>query len=99
MVLDVLQECLRGLKPVIMSDRNEGLLYAVPKVFGLENLTYCVRHLRDNFLGKAAKLGIRKDASKDLLKEMFNRLAYAPTSLEYDVALGELRYYKVELAL
>ena len=96
--LTVLQECLGELKPVIMSDRNEGLLYAVPKVFGLENHTYCARHLRDNFLGKAAKLGIRRDASKDLLKEMFNRLTYAPTGPEYEVALGELRHYKVELA-
>ena len=72
MVLDCAAGVFGGLKPVIMSDRNEGLLYAVPKVFGLENHTYCARHLRDNFLGKAAKLGIRRDALKDLLKEMFN---------------------------
>jgi len=56
-----------------------------------------VRHLRVNFLGKATKLGIRKDALKDLLKEMFNRLAYAPTGPEYEVALDELRHHKVEL--
>jgi len=30
--LNMLQECLGGLKYVIMSDRNEGLLYTVPKV-------------------------------------------------------------------
>ena len=96
--LTMLQECLGGLKPVIMFDLNEGLLYTVPKVFRLENHTYCVRHMRDNFLGKAAKLGMRNDASKDLLKEMFNRLAYGPTGPEYEVELGELRDYKVEFA-
>jgi len=49
-------------------------------------------------LGRAAKLGIRRDASKDLLKEMFNRVAYAATMVEYELALGELRKYKRELA-
>ena len=80
-----------------MSDRNEGLLCAVAKVFGVENHSYCVRHLRENFFGRAAKFGIRRDASKDLLKEMFNRVAYAPTAAEYELALAELRKYKREL--
>ena len=83
---------------MIMSDRNEGVLYAVAKVFGVENHSYCVRHLKENFLGRAAKLGIRRDVSKDLLKEMFNRVAYAPTTAEYELALAELRKYKRELA-
>jgi len=83
---------------VIMSNRNEGVLYAVAKVFRVENHSYYVRHLREIFWGRAAKLGIRKDASKDLLKEMFNRVAYAPTADEYELALAELRKYKQEFA-
>ena len=77
---------LRRVKPVGMFDRNERVLYAVPIVFGVANHCYCVRHLRYNFLGRPAKLGIRRDASKDLLKEMFNRVAYAATTTEYELA-------------
>jgi len=46
----------------------------------------------------AMKLGIRRNASKDLTKEMFNRVAYAPTVVEFDQAREELRQYKRELA-
>jgi len=74
--LTTLHECLGSLKPVIMSDRNQGLLAGVPSVFGAENHTYCVRHLTENLLTEAARLGIRRNASKDLVKEIFNRVAY-----------------------
>jgi len=37
--LTALQGCLGGLKPLIMSNQNEGILYVVPKVFRLENYT------------------------------------------------------------
>jgi len=49
------------------------------KVFMLENHTYYVRHLRDNFLRRVAKLDIKKHVLKDMPKEIFNRLAYVPT--------------------
>ena len=55
-----------------MSDRNNGLVEGVPAVFGAENHAYCVRHLMENMLTEAARLGIRQNASKDLVKEMFN---------------------------
>jgi len=96
--LTVVHECIGGLKPVIMSYRSKGLLYAMAKVFGVENHSYCVRHLRENLLGRAAQVGIRRDALKDPLKQMFNRVAYAPTAAEYESALAEPRRYKWELA-
>ena len=40
MVLNYAKKCFGGLKLVIMSDQNEGLLYVVPKVFALENHTF-----------------------------------------------------------
>ena len=46
----------------------------------------------------AGKLGIRWDASKDHIKELFNRVAYAAIAAEYGQALEELRHYKHELA-
>jgi len=60
-----------------MSDHGNGLLAGVPAVFGKENHAYCVRHVMENFLSQAAKLGIRRNESKNLLKEMFKQLAYA----------------------
>jgi len=48
--LSVLHENLGGMKPVIISDRHKSLLYAVPRVFGLENHCYCLVHLRENFV-------------------------------------------------
>jgi len=46
----------------------------------------------------AGKVGIRRQGSKDLLKEVFNRIAYTPTEVEYGVAVEELRKYKLQLA-
>ena len=94
----VLQEYLGGLKPVIMSNRHKSLVYVVRRVFGVENHCYCVIHVRENFVAYAGKLGIRRNASKDLMKEIFNRVAYATTEAQYGQALQELRQYKRELA-
>ena len=54
--------------------------------------------MRENFIGAAANVGFRCDASKDMLKLMFNRVAYAPTNGEYMQALEELRTVKSALA-
>ena len=53
----------------------------------------------ENMLTEAARLGIQRNASKDLLKEMFNRIAYATIVAEYDSAMDELRRFKRELAV
>ena len=97
--LTTLHECLGGLKPVVMSDRKNGLLVGVPRVFGAENHTYYVRHLTENLTTEAGRLGIRSKEAKDLIKEMFNRVAYATTAAEYDCALQEMRTFKRKLAL
>ena len=47
---------------------------------------------------EAAKHSIRKEATKQIVKEMFYRVTYAPTMGEYNVLLDEMRCYKVELA-
>jgi len=97
--LTTLHECLGGLKPVIMLDRNQGLLAGVPRVFGAKNHTYWVRHLIENLMIGAGRLGIQHTASKDLIKKMFNRVAYATIAAEYDCALDEMRRFKRKLAL
>jgi len=48
---------------------------------------------------EASRSGIWWNASKDLIKEMFNRVAYATTVVEYDCAIDEMRRFKRKLAL
>lgn len=96
--LTVLHECLGGLKRVIMSNRHKLIEWAIPRVFGVENHCYCVIHVGENFVAYASKLGIRRNAPKDLVKEMFNRMAYAAIVVEYGQVMEELCQYKHELA-
>ena len=56
--LAVLHECLGGMQPMIMNDKNQPLLFAVPRIFGIKNHSYYLRHVRKNFLTYAGKLGI-----------------------------------------
>jgi len=90
-------QCLGGLKLIIISDRHPAILPMVAQVFGKEYHSYCLQHLTENFLKEAAKHGIHKELTKQIVKEMFYRVAYAPTVGECNFALDELRCYKAEL--
>ena len=79
--LIVLQECLVRLKPMVMSDMHQSLKYSVLKVVGLQNHTYYTRHMWENFITTAGKYGFRTNATKYMLKEMFNCVAYAQVLL------------------
>ena len=46
-----------------------------------------------------AKYGYRKEATKDFLKEMLNRVAYTASEAKYGLAMDELRKIKCELAV
>jgi len=46
----------------------------------------------------AAKYGIQKEVTKQLVREMLYRVAYATTHGEYNDVMQELRAYKPELA-
>ena len=52
-----------------------------------------LHHLAENFLQVAGRHGIRKDTTKELVKEMLYRVSYVPIIEEYNVALQELRLY------
>ena len=45
---------------------------------------------------EAVKHGIRKEATKQIGKEMLYKVVYAPTTAEYNVALEKLRGYNAE---
>jgi len=97
--LTMLHDCLGGLTPIIISDRNKGLLTVMPLVFRKENHSYCVRHLIENLIGKASKLGIRRNASKELVWDMLNQIAYTMNVAKYESTMAKLRMYKRELAV
>jgi len=63
----------------------------------VKNHAYCLVHMKENFVGHAVKKGIRRDVSKHLVKEMFNRVVYAAIRGEYGEAIKVLRQYKQEL--
>ena len=94
--LTVLHDFLGWLKPVIMSNRNKGLVAAVPLVFRKENHNYCVRLWTENVMEEASKFGIRRDVPKELVQNMFNRVVYATTAAEYESEMAELRRYQRE---
>ena len=50
-------------------------------------------------MGEALKLCIRGNTSRELVQDMFNRVAYATTAAEYDSTMDELKRYKRELAI
>jgi len=84
--LQMVAQCLGALKPVIKSNRHP----VVAQAFGKEYHSYCLRHLTENFFKEAGKHGIRKEATKQIMKEMLYKVAYAPTRGEDNVALEEL---------
>jgi len=95
--LSNLRECLGGLQPVDMSDRNKVCMLCLRYL--PSNVKYCVRHIRENFVTVVAKYGYRKESTKDLLKEMFKRVAYAIGAAEYGFAGDELRKFKRQLVV
>jgi len=58
-----------------------------------------VRYLIENLIGEASKLGIMRNATKELIQDMFNRVAYAMIMAEYESAMGELTKYRRELVV
>jgi len=58
-----------------------------------------MRHIRENFVTVAAKYGYQKDSTKDLLKEILNRVEYALSAAKYELAMNELRKFKHELVV
>jgi len=90
-------QCLGALKPVIISNRHPAILPVIAQVLGKDYHSYFLGNLTENFLKEKAKHGIRKEATKQIVKEMFYRVAYALIGGEYNAALEELRRYKAEL--
>ena len=68
----MLPDCLGGLKPMIMSNRNQGLLYVVPSGVGVKFRSCYLRFVCKNFMFVVRKPKVGCDVSKVLVNKMFN---------------------------
>jgi len=88
-----------GLNTVILSNRNPTNINADAQVFDKEYHSYCLCHLAENFLNEATKHGIHKEGTKQIVKEMLYKVAYAPTVGEYNIALQDLSAARLSVVL
>ena len=96
-VLQMVAKCLGSLKSIIMLDRNPVTINVVAQVGTQEYHNYLLHHLAENFVKATTKHCIQERTTKQIVKEMFYRVAYIPTTGEYNVALLKLRCHKAEL--
>ena len=73
---------------VFMSDRNIGLLQAMPQVFPNAMHGYCLLHLKRNLRNR---LQGRRGALKEQIVDLFSQCAYAPTVELFDELIAVLR--------
>jgi len=66
--LEIVAKSLGNFMPIIMSDKNPTIITSVAQEFGKEHHSYRVRYLMENFLKEVAKHGIRKEATKQIVK-------------------------------
>ena len=64
--LEKLKIVVGNMEVIIISDRHPALLRSVPKVFGIENHTYCYHHLKENFSSFLSKHNIRGNKGKKM---------------------------------
>ena len=91
--LQNLKKVVGDKKVVIILDRHPTLLRSVPEVFGLENHTYCYRHLKENFSSFLSKHNTRGNKGKENALQFLDSIAYARLEHDYNVSMFELRKY------
>ncbi|XP_010665184.1 uncharacterized protein LOC104882695 [Vitis vinifera] len=96
--LQNLKKVVGDKEVVIISDRHPALLRSVPEVFGLENHTYCYRHLKENFSSFLSKHYTRGNKGKENALQFLDSIAYASLEHDYNVSMFELRKYNDALA-
>ena len=69
-----------------------------PRFLVLKSCILC-RHLSKNFLIVIRKYSFRQEATNELLKQIFNQIAYALSAMEYGIAIDELKKFKHKLAI
>ena len=78
----------------IISDRHQGIIQSIAKVFGSEFHTHYYRHVKENFNSFLTKFNIRGKKGKENGLNLLDKVAYARLDNEYIVALETLRTYK-----
>ncbi|KAM7503070.1 hypothetical protein LguiB_001974 [Lonicera macranthoides] len=71
-----------------LSDRNQGLLDAVKRVFSMSPHSYCLFHVKNNL--RAKFLGAKLHDDRKKLVEIFNKYAYAYKPFSFNKYINEL---------
>ena len=70
---------------VIISDKHQGIIRSVSKVFGSEFHAHCYRHVKENFGSVLTKVNTRGRKGKENALQMLDRVAYARLETEYNI--------------
>ena len=74
---------------VFMSDRNIGLVQAMPQVFPNAMHGYCLLHLKRNLRNR---LKGKRSTTREQIVDLFSQCAYAPTIQLFDELVAALRF-------
>ncbi|RVW39227.1 hypothetical protein CK203_112427 [Vitis vinifera] len=96
--LDKLKGVLDGKEVVIISDRHQGILRSVSKLFGTGNHAYCYRHVKENFSSFFNKQNIRGKKEKEDVLLLLDSIAYARLEIDYNEAFEKLVRFNENLA-
>lgn len=79
----------QGRTIAFISDRNKGLLEALPSVFPHSPHAFCFHHLKHNVLAKyPSSLG---KTYRDWIVHLFGKCAYAPTEDAFEMHMRTLK--------
>ena len=96
--MEKLKGILDGKKVIITSDRHQGMLRSVLKLFGTKNHAYCYRHVKKNFSSFFNRQNIRGKKGKEDALLLLDNIAYARLDIDYNEAFEKLVRFKADLA-
>lgn len=88
--LQKLKLAISQRKVVIISDRHQGIVRSISKVFGSKFYAHCYLHIKENFRSIFTKINTRGRKGKKNALETPNKVVYAQREIEYDIALETL---------
>ena len=68
---------------MIISNRHQGILRSVSKLFGTENHAYCYHHLKENFTSCFNRQNIRGKKGKEDVWALLDDIAFARLEAYY----------------
>ena len=82
---------------IIISNKHQGIICSVSKVFCSENHAHCYRHIKKNFSSFLTKLNTKGRKRKENALQMLDSIAYARLDCDYEVTMDTLRTFNHDL--